>query len=458
MAVLGQTFDAKSANLFSSGIPELVLINGTNFPLSGYAFDDTTIEQICFNFNSMYYLSGNLTVTVEWYSRSGSTTGNVVWGVQLAAVGTGDAQSLETKAFASASSATSAVNSTAKGLRDAVITATNTDSMVASDWVQARIFRDASNVSDTMAGDAIVTLVKFEYASTAGAGSGNVSNAGSSTDNAVARWDGTTGQVLQDSVVTIADSTGNMAGVGTLNGRTIANWVDGPASVTGGDLASFNGATGKLVQDSGIAAANVMTAGSNFAAAGNILTAAGTAKVAQDSGVALTSLPQISGTFATGDVLSWNGSVFVPKYRGSASTSGTQSVTTTVANLTGAVLALPRAGRYLITGVVPYLTGGTTAGVMQIAFSYSGTTTSYSMQAYSFWTVNSGAFGNSSALATAVPTGTSTAFTSGVVLNVVFAGVIVVSTAGNLQLRVVRVSGPTITAQAGAGLEACETS
>lgn len=38
----------------------------------------------------------------------------------------------------------------------------------------------------------------------------------SATDNAIARFDGTTGEIIQNSVVTIADSNGNMAGVGTL--------------------------------------------------------------------------------------------------------------------------------------------------------------------------------------------------------------------------------------------------
>ena len=42
----------------------------------------------------------------------------------------------------------------------------------------------------------------------------------SATDNAVARFDGTTGQIVQNSVVTIADSTGDISGVGTLNATT----------------------------------------------------------------------------------------------------------------------------------------------------------------------------------------------------------------------------------------------
>lgn len=52
-------------------------------------------------------------------------------------------------------------------------------------------------------------------------GTGDVVGPGSATDNAIARFNLTTGKLIQDSVVTIADTTGNMAGVGTLNTHTI---------------------------------------------------------------------------------------------------------------------------------------------------------------------------------------------------------------------------------------------
>ena len=45
---------------------------------------------------------------------------------------------------------------------------------------------------------------------------GNVVGPASATDNAVVRFDGTTGKLVQNSVVTIADSTGDVAGVGAL--------------------------------------------------------------------------------------------------------------------------------------------------------------------------------------------------------------------------------------------------
>ena len=54
-----------------------------------------------------------------------------------------------------------------------------------------------------------------------GGGSGDVVGPASATDNAIARFDTTTGKLIQNSVVTIADTSGNMAGVGTLNTHTI---------------------------------------------------------------------------------------------------------------------------------------------------------------------------------------------------------------------------------------------
>lgn len=89
-------------------------------------------------------------------------------------------------------------------------------------------------------------------------GSGDVTGPGSATDNAVVRFDSTTGKIVQNSVVTVADSTGNMAGVGTLNTRTIANWVDGPASASAGAVPTFSGTSGKLVADSGILLTNLV--------------------------------------------------------------------------------------------------------------------------------------------------------------------------------------------------------
>lgn len=54
-----------------------------------------------------------------------------------------------------------------------------------------------------------------------GGGSGDVVGPASSTDNRIARMDGTTGKVIQQSAVTIDDS-GNITGAGTVNGRNLS--------------------------------------------------------------------------------------------------------------------------------------------------------------------------------------------------------------------------------------------
>ena len=53
--------------------------------------------------------------------------------------------------------------------------------------------------------------------SIAASGGGDVAGPASSTDNAIARFDSTTGKIIQNSVVTIADTTGDVAGIGTLS-------------------------------------------------------------------------------------------------------------------------------------------------------------------------------------------------------------------------------------------------
>lgn len=55
------------------------------------------------------------------------------------------------------------------------------------------------------------------------AGGGDVVGPASATDNAIVRFDSTTGKLIQNSAVTIADTTGNMAGVGTISSAEITS-------------------------------------------------------------------------------------------------------------------------------------------------------------------------------------------------------------------------------------------
>jgi hypothetical protein len=106
---------------------------------------------------------------------------------------------------------------------------------------------------------------------------GDLSGPGSSTDNAVVRWDGTSGATTQNSSVTIDDS-GNVTTAGRIHSTTtgfrfpdntdqITAGVIGPASSTDNALVRFDGAGGSAVQNSGwiLSSADALTAGGEFA-------------------------------------------------------------------------------------------------------------------------------------------------------------------------------------------------
>jgi hypothetical protein len=104
--------------------------------------------------------------------------------------------------------------------------------------------------------------------------SGDIFGPASSTDNAVARFDGTTGKAIQNSVVTIADSTGNMAGVGTISSGAITS-----SSLTSGRVLyagtsgliqddadfTFNGTTVTMANDASISGLTVGKGGGSVA-------------------------------------------------------------------------------------------------------------------------------------------------------------------------------------------------
>ena len=107
-------------------------------------------------------------------------------------------------------------------------------------------------VDDGTAGQALVTDGSGVL-SWSTAASGDVYGPASATDNAVARFDSTTGKIIQNSVVTIADTTGNMAGVGTLSSGAITS-----SALTSGRV-PYAGTAG-LIQDS----ANLTFDGTNL--------------------------------------------------------------------------------------------------------------------------------------------------------------------------------------------------
>lgn len=167
MATVKQYLDPGAFWPHATNIPELVKIDGTNFPVWGWAFADSTQDdQISCRWKAANYGSGNVSAIVHWYSRTGQTSGAVVWGAALSVLTPGDAQSMETDGLATENTQTTTVNGTARGLTSSTITISNLDSLAADDSVEMRIRRLQSNGSDTMTGDAILVGVEIQYSDT----------------------------------------------------------------------------------------------------------------------------------------------------------------------------------------------------------------------------------------------------------------------------------------------------
>ena len=167
MATVKQTLEPADAQLPTGNPAAPVLVQGTNFPVAGLAFDATTQEAAYFLFNATNYGSGNITCTVQWYADTAST-GGVVWEAALAAITADtDTQDIETKAFATAQQASDThLGTTGQRLHTMAVTVSNLDSIAADDYVCLRIRRVPADASDTMTGDAILVRAILSYSDT----------------------------------------------------------------------------------------------------------------------------------------------------------------------------------------------------------------------------------------------------------------------------------------------------
>lgn len=166
MATIYQQLDPGAAQFLSTSFPALVK-NGTNFPAVGLAFDAAADEAAFWHFDAINYGSGNVTVRVTWYADTASS-GDVIWGAQLACITANtDTQDIETKALATANTATDThLGTTGQRLHNVDITVSNLDSLAARDDVWLRLYRDADAAGDTMTGDGIVVGVTVSYSDT----------------------------------------------------------------------------------------------------------------------------------------------------------------------------------------------------------------------------------------------------------------------------------------------------
>lgn len=167
MAIVTIQLSPENAQYLASAFPAYVKANGTNFPVSGLAFDAASDEAAFWRFRATAYGSGNLTVGIDWYADTASS-GDVIFDASISAITPDtDSQDIETDGLATINSVTdSHLGTTGQRLHRAVITISNLDSLAADDDVTLRLNRDANNGSDTMAGDCIVTLVTVSYSDT----------------------------------------------------------------------------------------------------------------------------------------------------------------------------------------------------------------------------------------------------------------------------------------------------
>jgi hypothetical protein len=167
MATIPLYLAPEEAAYLASAFPQFVRNQGTNYPVTGLAFDGTTAERAYWKFNPALYGSGSITVDVLWYADSG-TTGAVVWEAALAAITPNtDTTDIETKALATAAQvADSHLGTTAQRLHLATITLSGAslDSVAVGDECWLRISRLPADAGDTMTAiDAILTSVRLSY-------------------------------------------------------------------------------------------------------------------------------------------------------------------------------------------------------------------------------------------------------------------------------------------------------
>lgn len=169
MATVKWHFDTDAMTFRSAtAFPQLVRNDGTNYPVSGLAFDAASEEATFVRFRASNYGSGNLTALINWYADT-ATSGDIVWGISLAAITPNtDTQDMETKAFATEQTVTdSHLGTTGQRSHDAPsLTISNLDSLVADDYVELKIARKAAAAGDTMTGDGILTMLDISYSDT----------------------------------------------------------------------------------------------------------------------------------------------------------------------------------------------------------------------------------------------------------------------------------------------------
>lgn len=169
MATVRHLLLPEEAQFLATNFPAYVKTNGTNFPVSGLAYDASTDEAAFWKLVASAYGAGNLTLTIYWYADTASAN-NVVWEAQLAAITANtDSQDVETDGLTTANFVQDThLGTTGQRVHSCDLTISNLDSLAADDVVFLRIARDANgtNATDDMTGDAILIGAVLSYSDT----------------------------------------------------------------------------------------------------------------------------------------------------------------------------------------------------------------------------------------------------------------------------------------------------
>lgn len=169
MATVRQYLAPEEAQFLSTAFPAFKVTPGTNFPVSGLAYDGAgaTAERAYWKFEPISYGSGSITCDILFYNDS-AAAGAAVWETALAAITPEtDSQDVETKGFATAQQVTKThPGTTAQRLQRATVTISNLDSIAAGDEAWLRISRLPADAGDTSTADMILTSVRLSYSDT----------------------------------------------------------------------------------------------------------------------------------------------------------------------------------------------------------------------------------------------------------------------------------------------------
>jgi len=170
MATIYHTLKPEEAQPLASAFPAFLKNNGTNFPVSGLAYNDTTQESAYWVFNAIGYGSGNLSLDIYWYADTETSTNTIVWESQLACITADtDTTDVETKGLDSLNYFQDThLGTTGQRLHKCTISITNLNSIAAGDVCWLKIARDAdgSNATDNLTGDGILVLAILSYSDT----------------------------------------------------------------------------------------------------------------------------------------------------------------------------------------------------------------------------------------------------------------------------------------------------